>query len=281
MTCTICGTLTASQCMEIQALYTLSTKKAVPPGSLCLVLPEPSAQEEDSFYGLCRLDGKLVSFLSVFCPDGKEAEISGFTHPEFQNRGYFSSLLSLAEKEISLRFGSPSLVYQCLTGDPGSGALCRSLGLSLCRSECLMEAQKPVSLHPAASVTLKTAGCKDRSLLFRLHKEAFGEDPQGFLDTLLADPASVSYLILKDGVPAGLFHLSAYGEDPIFYLCGFGILPSFRRRGLAKAALSELMTACLARGRLILQVSSSNGPAFRLYRSMGFQITDRQDYYRR
>ena len=63
---------------------------------------------------------------------------------------------------------------------------------------------------------------------------------------------------------------NAQSGGALFYLCGFGILPGFRGQGLAKAALSRILADCPAGGRLFLQVSTENAPAFSLYQSMGF-----------
>ena len=60
---------------------------------------------------------------------------------------------------------------------------------------------------------------------------------------------------------------------------GFGILPEFRRKGYARAALRALYGRLASGSRLLLQVSTENFPAFRLYESEGFQIHSRLDYF--
>ena len=284
-------TLTAGQCRQAEALYHLVMQKAAPPWGLCLALPEPGERLSDSFYGLSFSEGRLASFLSVFCPDGKVAEISGFTHPSLRRRGHFSALLGPALKRLKSRFGSPEVVYQCLTRDPDAEAFIKAKGLSFLRGECLMEAERTGASHGAetktgpgagglakAAISFRAAGTAERPLLLSLHKKAFGESPEGFIDTVLSDQDSLSRVILADGEPAGLFHLTKSG-GALFYLCGFGILPGFRGRGLAKAALSRILADCPAGGRLFLQVSTENAPAFSLYQSMGFLTVNRQDYY--
>jgi ribosomal-protein-alanine N-acetyltransferase len=67
------------------------------------------------------------------------------------------------------------------------------------------------------------------------------------------------------------------------------VAPEFRRKGLARALLQELLTApatpgqaeaCPTRSSLYLEVRESNQAARNLYKSMGFQeVNIRQEYY--
>jgi ribosomal-protein-alanine N-acetyltransferase len=56
------------------------------------------------------------------------------------------------------------------------------------------------------------------------------------------------------------------------------VAPDFRRKGLARALLQDLLSA--PAGSLYLEVRESNHPARNLYKSMGFQeVNIRQKYY--
>ena len=281
MVLSVYDSLTEEQCRRITALYTLCTKEE---GCyvLGLVLPEPGWAEEDSFYLLCEEKGQPASFLSVFCPDLETAEVSGFTAPAFRRRGYFSALLAAAEREIDERFGTVRLLYQCLTGDQDTEGFCKKRGLRFSYGECMMEynaagRRTAPSLHDKG-FSLRPASSGDRELLISLHRSVFPDtEAEAYMDTVLADEATDSFLILSEGTPAGLFHLTTSGA--VSYFMGLGILPAFRGKGLAKAALREVFSMLPPKGRLLLQVSTSNGPAFQLYTSMGFSVFSRLDYY--
>ncbi|MEI3175730.1 MAG: GNAT family N-acetyltransferase [Lachnospiraceae bacterium] len=99
------NTLNERQRRQIKGLHDRCLS-AVPASSalLSLVLPEEGEVYEDTFYLTFEANGKLLSFLSVFCPDGDTVEISGFTDPAERHHGYFSRLLSTAKKEAEQRF---------------------------------------------------------------------------------------------------------------------------------------------------------------------------------
>lgn len=76
----------------------------------------------------------------------------------------------------------------------------------------------------------------------------------------------------------GMFGLLPQGDT--VYLFGFGILPSYRRRGLGLAALQKICTMLKEQYNLIaLQVSGSNLPAMELYRTFGFHVQEHVALY--
>ena len=279
--------LTEKQRSQISSLFSECTGDLSGPYALSLVLPNEESEEEDTFYALYYIEDSPVSFLSLFCPDGKTAEISGFTHPAFRNRGYFSVLLKEALTEAKKTFGEPEFAFQALSSDPDTAAYLRARGLSFSHSECLMV--KDIPEVPAVSSgdplsPVRIVPSSDRKLLARLHETSFTEEAlpvQGYIDTVLADDQTTSYLILgEDETAVGLFHLTNDGTDRIFYFMGLGIVPTLRRKGLARASLIALFQALPGSSRLYLQVSTENEPAFRLYEGLGFQIETKLDYYR-
>ena len=97
----------------------------------------------------------------------------------------------------------------------------------------------------------------------------------------LSSPFARSYVLTEDGVPAsyGLFRLLA-GEGEVLRI---GTLPSYRRRGFAKALLEHFEARGKKEGlqKIFLEVRQGNTAARRLYEGMGFrEIALRQSYYR-
>ena len=109
------NTLNERQRRQIKGLHDRCLS-AVPASSalLSLVLPEEGEVYEDTFYLTFEANGKLLSFLSVFCPDGDTVEISGFTDPAERHRGYFSR----AFPKIPLRppFAG-TIIFPCRSGN--------------------------------------------------------------------------------------------------------------------------------------------------------------------
>jgi ribosomal-protein-alanine acetyltransferase len=93
---------------------------------------------------------------------------------------------------------------------------------------------------------------------------------------------------LQDGRIAGFLVARRVAPDES-ELLNLVVAPEFRRKGLARALLQELLTsrgisgeaeACPGTGSLYLEVRESNRAARNLYKSMGFQeVNIRPEYY--
>lgn len=121
------------------------------------------------------------------------------------------------------------------------------------------------------------------ALLADMHGESFEEawDAGAFSD-LLASPQSEALVIVHNGDPSGfvLFRRAADEAEIIT----IGMLPPFRRKGLARALVSEMEKALRQHGttQLFLEVALSNAAARALYRRAGFhEAGRRKDYYQR
>ena len=277
---------------QIEALHAACQKKASGPSALGLVLPEADTEEEDCFYALYYIENALVSFLSCFCPDGRTAEISGFTAPEFRNRGLFSILLKEAKKETKKRFGNVAFLFQCLSSESDTVSFCKSRRLTFSHSECIMKwnpkKESPGALSSSAFSTslIRLVPSRERKTFLLLHQKVFDVSPAlsaDYMDMAFHDRETISYLICQNNDTVGLFHLtfSQGSKNPgqSVYLMGFGILPEHRQKGLAKAALKAVVSLLPKHSQLFLQVSTLNTAAFCLYETSGFQVSSRLDYF--
>lgn len=62
------------------------------------------------------------------------------------------------------------------------------------------------------------------------------------------------------------------------YITNVAVLPSYRRRGIAKALMSRVMENKM--DFLTLEVRKSNAPAIKLYESLGFsKVGERRNFY--
>ncbi len=121
-----------------------------------------------------------------------------------------------------------------------------------------------------------------------LHAEAMAAGPgdpawdASAFRHLLTLPTVRGLCAAEAGEPAGLVLLQqAAGEAEILTIA---VRPDFRRRGIARALLADVILAAATNGalRLLLEVASDNAPAFALYRGAGFEPVGRRPrYYRR
>lgn len=83
-----------------------------------------------------------------------------------------------------------------------------------------------------------------------------------------------------DGTITAFAILSTGGGDA--HVLDIAVAPAFRRRGLARWLMEELMEAARARDcdQLFLEVRAGNEPALGLYRDLGFaEVALRRGYY--
>ena len=84
-------------------------------------------------------------------------------------------------------------------------------------------------------------------------------------------PASEHSLILLDGQPAGRLWINDGAEE--LWVIDLVIHPAFQRRGLGRAVLEHILARAQSRSVPVgLFVDTVNDPAFRLYRSLGFEF---------
>jgi ribosomal-protein-alanine N-acetyltransferase len=92
-------------------------------------------------------------------------------------------------------------------------------------------------------------------------------------------PLRRAWLAEEDGGPAGFLVALCDAE---WELENVAVLAEFRRRGTARALVTQLLSEARQAGaeRLLLEVRASNVAALELYRAMGFhQLGRRRDYY--
>ncbi len=144
---------------------------------------------------------------------------------------------------------------------------------------------------PTTSLQIKNVGPFDLGRLARLHRSCF-EDAWSRSDLahLLAMPGAFGLIArlferrrfdleARRGVGFALCRLAADESE----LLSLGVLPAYRRRGVAKALLAAAMIRSLHLGVRImfLEVACDNVGAQRLYESFGFErVGLRPDYYR-
>ena len=135
------------------------------------------------------------------------------------------------------------------------------------------------------SLVLHPARATDLSRVAALHAACFPDDAwnSSSLATVLAMPGADGRICLgHDGAPCGMLLDQCLGpEGEILTL---GVAPAWRRRGVARGLVQDLVVRALAVGaqRLLLEVAADNTAALALYTSLGFERQGiRRHYYRR
>ena len=120
-----------------------------------------------------------------------------------------------------------------------------------------------------------------KDALFAVEQACFGNDwTREMLFGEIENPLSVLVTEQREGAIAG-FALGRVvaDEGELFQI---GVLPEFRKRGIAEGLLSSLLVKMAQRGaaKCFLEVRSRNAPAIALYEKCGFErISVRRGYY--
>lgn len=135
------------------------------------------------------------------------------------------------------------------------------------------------------SLVLQPARAADLLRVAKLHAECFPDDAwnSSSLATVLAMPGADGRICYaEDGAPCGVLLDQCLGpEGEILTL---GVAPAWRRHGIARVLLQDLIARARAGGtqRLLLEVAADNTAALALYTSCGFTRQGiRRHYYRR
>lgn len=128
---------------------------------------------------------------------------------------------------------------------------------------------------------IDTASWRDLNGLRQLERACFAEDAWPLLDLLavLTFPATVRLKATVGEQLAGFIAGDVRTSDGIGWITTLGVLPEYRRKGIARA----LLTACegmISQPRLRLSVRRSNTAAQLLYRQAGYtQVDVWHNYY--
>jgi ribosomal protein S18 acetylase RimI-like enzyme len=227
-------------------------------------------------------DEGLKALLSVFAPMRDEIEVSALVHPDYRNKGVFRSLVKETVKECS-RFGYCKGLFVC--GDLEAGKrVMEHWGLSIDHVELQMSCDANESAGAQANTTLeiRKAGESDIDSLACVGAAAFGMDAcseKEFIKNAFSAENRTQYIMEREGHAVGLCAASENGEKLMIY--GLGVHPDERRKGCAQAMLRHMEKEALKRGKreLGLDVDEDNPAAIALYKSFGFTVTGRTEYY--
>lgn len=228
-------------------------------------------------------DGVPLSAVYLFVPTSSEAEVYGFTLPEYRGRGYFSRLLIEVEAEAKRR-SVGSLLFVCDRNSEAGKEFLRKRGVPCEYSEYAMVWTGEDMTLPSMDVSLRPVLSEDRDQLARINSEAFNDErseAESIIDLFITSELRDFYTILHKGSIVGM--IGRYLEDGRDYIHGFCLDRDFRGRGFGRQALLWMVALCRRTDpsrRIELEVETENEKALGLYKSCGFELQSVFGYYR-
>jgi ribosomal protein S18 acetylase RimI-like enzyme len=232
----------------------------------------------DALAGYCSLDGNWRSI-----------ELCGMVAPEQRRRGIGNALLVAALAVCKASDAQEALLI-CEEASPAGKALAAAHGGQMAFAEHRMELQDIAAMQRGLargepSLTLRRAYADESATLARIQTTVFNEEAdfaarQADIEIEMPNPVVRFYLAELDGTPVGSLKLYIIEGRASIY--AFGVLPAYRRRGLAWQTLALLTEQLRAEGitHIGLEVETNNTPAVALYQACGFRPITTYGYYK-
>lgn len=125
---------------------------------------------------------------------------------------------------------------------------------------------------------IRVANLNDVAEIFKIENECFSTPwSENSIAESIENENTILYIAELDGETAGYMGVQIFSGEG--YVTNVATLKEFRRRGVAKALIKEVMKNEME--FLTLEVRKSNIPAISLYKSLGFvEVGKRPRFYR-
>lgn len=231
--------------------------------------------------------GQLISMLSMFIPTQLEAEITGYTLPNYRRNGYFKALLAQAVEELR-KFRISEMLFVCETQSKAGKQVIKALKAEYEHTEYFMrlDLKGPGKRLPnfRGRLLLVPAKGDDLEIVIETSVKAFDEsyeDAKSRIENCFESETREQYLAVLNGERIGL--AATNQEDEVGSIFGFGIVPEHRGNGYGKEFLHLILNRLRQRGKteVTLDVTRENKHALELYKKFGFEIEAVYEYYRK
>lgn len=242
-----------------------------------------------------RIDGAIVSFLSLFQPTRAAAELSGATLPAFRKRGIWNAHIShLKNSYLQMETPEhkpvweqlPEFLFVCNDASKDGLEMLSYWNAVLQFSEFLMEytgQSEPDKKEAAAGKALVRKAVKeDLPELIPLAANIFTQslqEAEDYIASSIYSPLRQQYLLEYQERLIGIGSITL--ENNIMFIYGLGIDTAFRRQGFGKILLKELIKLAPDSSTAIrLEVDDQNAKALPLYTSCGFTPISTYRYFK-
>lgn len=228
-------------------------------------------------------DDILISFLAMFIPTSKEAEISACTMPEHRRQGHFNALLNKASEELKA-YSIRSILFVHEPASIDAKLVLERINAKYEYSEYLLLYKRTNNpLNQIKQINLEQYSNESIEDIIKLEMDIFKdnyEDTYSMVEKSINSKDVLSYIAYLDGEMLGVCSVNFETEDVSIF--GLGIASRHQGKGYGKEMLSLLLDRIVSMNTksISLEVSSVNDRAYNLYRKSGFEIKTQFDYYR-
>ncbi|TFB22812.1 GNAT family N-acetyltransferase [Filobacillus milosensis] len=233
-------------------------------------------EDNDFFY----YEGEqLLGYVALYYVGGAY-EMCAMVHPDHRKKGIFTKLFhevldALKERNTQKLFINAPPESQC------AKKTLKKIGATYAYSDYQMRWKRKELPESEVDIKLVKATAEDRDDIINLDMHGFNltrDEAELLINVLLKDAGHRTYMIKKDGQTVGKIRLKAEGIET--YIFGFTVTPEYRRQGIGKAALIEVVRQEAETGHIIfVEVGTEDDRGLHLYEGIGFETYQVQDYY--
>lgn len=223
----------------------------------------------------------LIGVLSLFGPLRTETEFTGCVHPDYRKNGVFNSLVDAALKEAGF-FGIERILFALDRKSESGQAVMRKKGYSLVQTEYSMVFSKQSVIKTIESrLRVMRTGIAELDDMAQISASAFDE-PLDVTKTMLMNGLKSKereyYAACCDEQMVGVISLMI--QDHTAMMNGLAIDPLEQGKGYGADFLTQILHMIVQRELTpSVDVNSENTTAYNLYKRLGFQESEIQDYY--
>lgn len=237
-------------------------------------------RRENTSMDFFRFKGEeLVGYLALY-KFGSTVEVCGMVKPELRRNNIFTDLWSQALQVIDEK-----QFKKILLNAPSASTTAKGWIGSQPSKYSFSEYQmvwNPCPLQTHHDITLRPSQAADSELEIALDMDGFGmdeADARHHHSTVQALSDKKRYIIeLNNGVMVGKLRVSYEGNEA--WIAGFVVQSGHRGKGIGRKALETIVKQEHDAGYVVrLEVEAKNERALQLYKSIGFNVIQGQDYY--
>ncbi len=221
----------------------------------------------------------LIGYLGIFTFGGEKAELTGMVHPSYRRKGIFKRLFNLAIEECKRR-NYKKILLVCDNRSSSGLEFIKATGAVYAFSEYEMRMDNKGVSQEEKSILLRKARNSDAGEIARQNSICFGiTSGIAIMPEDSEKENIITYMIELNSQIIGKIRVEVNRNKGL--ICGFAILPEFRKQGYGKQALKSAINQ-LNKNEIYdvaLEVEVKNINALNLYKSCGFVEESVTDYY--
>lgn len=227
-----------------------------------------------------KVDDQIVALCSIFAVNTFEAELSTVVAPEYRHRGIGKSLVNAA-KHIAKEYGYKQILYVCDDNSVSGRAFIDTFIARHHHTEYTLKYEKREN-HPRATRLLVTKAYeRDLDSIIQINVNAFEDDYEvaaQFITSTFASPTRTAYVGQLNYKPICTLMLG--NEGGVYSINSVAVLKDFQGQGYAKELIQEVLYGLRNEEQaIIIEVDSTNGAAYHLYKKLGFEESQVIAYY--